>query len=175
MPMIVTCPCGRQLQLDERYAGTRVRCPICQQIFHVPGRNAGDFQMENPAPPSEPMPASPRAAAPAPAGQPDRSVFELTPSPPKAPAPARPRSRPVVRHGADASPPPRSWRLTRILDIFVGILLLGAVLTLVISLRHLAASSTPSAGNIGGVLLGAMLVVACGLWFFFRLILAFRR
>jgi hypothetical protein len=175
MPMIVTCPCGRQLQLDEQYAGTRVRCPICQQIFQAPGRDIGDFQMENSAPPSEPMPASPRLAASVPAGWPDPSVFDLAPSPPRASAPVRPHSRPVVRHGKEVGPSRRSWPVLRMFDLCAGVLLLGAVIALVVSLHHLAAASAPSAGGIVGVLLGAMLTIACGLWFFFRLVLIFRR
>ena len=171
MPMIVTCPCGRQLQLDEQYAGTRVRCPICQQIFQAPGPAIGDFQMENAAPTSEPPP---HVAASVPARQPDPTIFDLAPSHPGAAAPTRPRSRPVVRHARDEASPTKSRRITRILDVCAGLLLLGAIITVAVSIHRLAVASAPTVGSIVGVLLGSMLMVAGGLWFLFRLILIFR-
>jgi hypothetical protein len=173
MPMIVTCPCGRQLQLDEQYAGTRVRCPICQQTFQTPGREIGDFQMENAAPPSEPVPGSPRVAASAgvvPTGQPDPTIFDLAPSHPGAPAPARPRSRPVVRHAGIESQPTRLWPILRILDVCAGLMLLGAIVILIVSLRDLRLASASYAGVIVGILLGTMMMVAGGLWYVFRIV-----
>src|SRR5579871_295740 len=158
MPMIVTCPCGRQLQLDEQYAGTRVRCPICQQIFQTPGREIGDFQMENAAPPSEPMPVSRHIAAPGgvmPASQPDPSIFGLAPSYPSTSSPARPRTRPLVPHAEVESRPRRSWPVLRMLDVCAALLLLGGGIALVSFLQALgraSATSTDAAGILVGVL-----------------------
>jgi hypothetical protein len=174
MPMIVTCPCGRQLQLDEQYAGTKVRCPICQQIFQTPGQEMGDFLMENTAPPSEP--ASPRiapSAGVAPTGKPDPTIFDMAPSYPSVSAPDRPRSRPVVEHAEAEGPPTRSWPILRILDICAGVLLLGAIVILIVSLRDLRQASAPSAsyaGVIVGILLGTTMMVAGGMWYVFRIV-----
>jgi predicted component of type VI protein secretion system len=36
----VQCACGQTLVAREKYAGTRVRCPNCRDILHLPGRAA---------------------------------------------------------------------------------------------------------------------------------------
>jgi hypothetical protein len=36
----VTCTCQQRLVAREKYAGTRVRCPNCRNILHLPGRAA---------------------------------------------------------------------------------------------------------------------------------------
>src|SRR5262249_35582713 len=36
MPMVITCECGKPLQVREELAGKRVRCPVCQKILTVP-------------------------------------------------------------------------------------------------------------------------------------------
>jgi hypothetical protein len=64
MPVIVACPCGKQLSINESLAGKKVKCPGCGNVFIAPG-------------PSDPQPAPP----------PPR------PAPSNPPPPAKPRRR----------------------------------------------------------------------------------
>lgn len=36
MPIVVTCECGRRLQIKEEHAGQEGRCPACGHIFPIP-------------------------------------------------------------------------------------------------------------------------------------------
>lgn len=36
MPITFACPCGRQLQMDDEFAGKRARCPECGAVVLVP-------------------------------------------------------------------------------------------------------------------------------------------
>jgi hypothetical protein len=42
MPIIVSCTCGRRLQVQEEYAGQRGQCPGCGHTFDLPGRAPAD-------------------------------------------------------------------------------------------------------------------------------------
>jgi hypothetical protein len=53
MPIIVSCKCGRRLQIQDEYAGQRGQCPGCGHTFDLPG-----------APPAEEA-ESPAASSPA--------------------------------------------------------------------------------------------------------------
>ncbi|MEI7836532.1 MAG: hypothetical protein WCK05_08975 [Planctomycetota bacterium] len=74
--MIVHCPsCGRAHQAADSLSGQRVRCTECQHIFVVvqedtapsgsPAGGAGNLLHDEPASPSEPVPASARTSRPA--------------------------------------------------------------------------------------------------------------
>jgi DNA-directed RNA polymerase subunit RPC12/RpoP len=47
MPITFSCACGRQLQMDDEYAGKRARCPECAGVVVVPA----------PVPEPPPLPA----------------------------------------------------------------------------------------------------------------------
>ncbi len=36
MPIIFACPCGKRLQVEEEWAGKRIKCPHCGRILGVP-------------------------------------------------------------------------------------------------------------------------------------------
>jgi uncharacterized protein (TIGR00266 family) len=56
MPMVITCECGKPLQVREELAGKRVRCPVCQKVLAVPEapRAAEDVAYRVQAEPSRP-------------------------------------------------------------------------------------------------------------------------
>src|SRR5712691_9972806 len=41
MTIRITCPCGKQLQARDDYAGKRVKCPTCGKTLAVPGGGDG--------------------------------------------------------------------------------------------------------------------------------------
>jgi len=163
MAMIVTCPCGRQLRLDEQFVGKRVRCPICQQIFVAAGSAGGDFQIENTIPPSEPEPTpAPLREAPTIRSprEPEPTIFDLAPpyeSESARPASrTRPPSRPTIREdegereemerirrkirrpsGSRGKLRPGTWPITKALDILAGAMLL-AVTSMILFSPHYA-------------------------------------
>ena len=173
MAMIVTCPCGRQLRLDEQFVGKMVRCPICQQTFVAAGSEGGHFPIENPAPPSEA--SSPRLRE-APANRPPRAsepgTYDLAPpyesEPPRPDSRARPRSRSVIREVEDAEevepeeinrtrrksrrpsdsrgkPCPGSWQITRYLDICAAVMMIGGISLIFTSIQNMRLASISSA------------------------------
>ena len=36
MPIVVSCPCGKQLNLADDLAGAKIKCPACQAVLGVP-------------------------------------------------------------------------------------------------------------------------------------------
>jgi hypothetical protein len=67
MPIIVSCVCGRRLQVQDEFAGQRGQCPGCGNTFDLPGVPMAD-EVETPAdasadgtevPLAEPVPAAP--------------------------------------------------------------------------------------------------------------------
>jgi hypothetical protein len=36
MPIVLTCPCGRRLQIRDEYAGQEGKCPACGRTFDIP-------------------------------------------------------------------------------------------------------------------------------------------
>src|SRR6185437_8526192 len=169
MAIIVTCPCGRQLRLDEQFVGKKVRCPICQQIFMAAGSAGGDFQIENTLPPSEPAPIPPRLReAPATLSPQDAepATFDLAPSDERESTP--PRSRPRIADdeaddyshkidrikrknrrpsGSQGLLRPGTWSITKALDIIASLMLIGAAIALFLSILNIklvsASSATP--------------------------------
>jgi hypothetical protein len=58
MAIVVTCGCGRKLQVREEFAGREGQCPACGGALHIPGPEA-----EPPAAPAaDPAPEAPRNA-----------------------------------------------------------------------------------------------------------------
>lgn len=62
MSLLVTCDCGKRLQVKDSLAGKRIRCPECQEPLTVPAVEV-DESDEEPAPKKAPV----RAAAKVPA------------------------------------------------------------------------------------------------------------
>jgi len=67
MPLVVTCTCGKRLQVAEEHAGKRVKCPGCQAVVTVPAKAGAPAAAaaSRPAAAAPPRPA-PAAAAPKP-------------------------------------------------------------------------------------------------------------
>ncbi len=174
MAMIVTCPCGRQLRLDEQLIDKRVRCPICQQTFVAAGSEGGDFQIENTIPPSEPA-STPALSREAPTirspREPEPTTYDLAPSSESKsarPAPrTRPPSRPTIGEVEDdeeesaeserirrkirrpsasrGKPRPGSWPNVKVFDRIAGALLVGALIAFFLSILNLRLASASSA------------------------------
>jgi hypothetical protein len=71
MLVITPCPaCNKSLSLDEKFAGRRIRCPSCQEVFQVPSDTAVAAPLAvNPAPsPVAPPRPARKAPEPAPSG-----------------------------------------------------------------------------------------------------------
>src|SRR5262245_18556637 len=66
MAIRFTCPCGREIQAKDEYAGTEGRCPSCGEVVRIPSL-AEAPQPRQDAEPARPFPrpASPRPWAPA--------------------------------------------------------------------------------------------------------------
>jgi predicted RNA-binding Zn-ribbon protein involved in translation (DUF1610 family) len=45
----VTCSCGQKLVAREKYAGTRLRCPCCEEFITLPGKSARGPRLETPS------------------------------------------------------------------------------------------------------------------------------
>jgi hypothetical protein len=86
--IVLTCDCGRKLQISEQFAGKEGQCPNCGRMLQIPAPEPIGFvtpAMEVPPVPSyRPVP-EPEA-----------------PAPPPEPPPAQ---EPVCNHGGDALPP----------------------------------------------------------------------
>lgn len=97
VPIPLTCPCGRSLNIKDELAGRKVRCPACRDVLSVP-----DYEEE-----PEPEPEVIEAIAADPAE--DDDDFRVT---------ARPgsrSSRPVRRREPELdTPPPRKRRRRRL-------------------------------------------------------------
>lgn len=59
MPIALSCPCGRALNVKDALAGKRIRCPACQDILTVP-EPENDLALE--VLPADEAPRSRRAA-----------------------------------------------------------------------------------------------------------------
>jgi hypothetical protein len=58
--MLITCPCGKTLRVDDALANKRVRCPACQAVLLVPGMSVAiqtQGRVGSTAPPASPPPA----------------------------------------------------------------------------------------------------------------------
>jgi hypothetical protein len=169
MAMIVTCPCGRQLRLDEQFAGRTVRCPICRQTFVASADKVGDFQIENPLPPSEPAPPPRLRETPAtrPSQDSESSTYDLAPASASKPASPASRPRPAIRaiedddeepeeserirrkvrrpSGSRGQLRPGSWPNVKAFDLTAGVLLIGALVAFFLSILNLSLASASSA------------------------------
>jgi hypothetical protein len=87
--MNLLCPsCQKMLQVPDQYAGQQMRCPLCNNIFTVPGLpEQPGMPAAPPPPPPAPYPG-PAAPPPAPPLVPDPMAFKPTDAPTIAP-PAR--------------------------------------------------------------------------------------
>ena len=62
MPIVMTCECGKPLQVRDELAGKRVRCPVCQKVLTVPEQSPAAeeagyrVQAETSRPAAEPLP-----------------------------------------------------------------------------------------------------------------------
>lgn len=75
MPLAVKCRCGKLLQVNEEFAGKRVKCPACGTILAIPTAAApakaddplglGDLDLSSPALGGRPLPSFPAAPLPA--------------------------------------------------------------------------------------------------------------
>src|SRR5690349_8270199 len=79
MPIVLDCPCGKQLRVPENSAGRRARCPACGRVQRVPGEKAAaslqaagaargpspgaseSATLDFPAPPAGPQPSTHQA------------------------------------------------------------------------------------------------------------------
>lgn len=60
----VTCACGQELVARGKYAGTRVRCPACEEFITLPGKAPRGQRAEPPPPPEDPSAGAANLAAP---------------------------------------------------------------------------------------------------------------
>ncbi len=89
--MNLLCPsCQKMLQVPDQYAGQQMRCPLCNNIFTVPGLADAPAMPPAPppfsgaAPPPPPLPSSPMPSKPAdaPFSEPAKSRTPAPPAPP---------------------------------------------------------------------------------------------
>ncbi len=96
--MNLLCPsCQKMLQVPDQYAGQQMRCPLCNNIFTVPG--LADAPAMPPAPPPFSAPAAPPPPAPPAPMQfkpSDAPALPPVSEPTKSRAPAPPAPPPVV-------------------------------------------------------------------------------
>ena len=88
MAIVLTCDCGRKLQIPEQFAGKEGQCPACGRMLQIPALE------------SSPYPGAAVEAPPLPSYRP----VESTPEPAAPPAPPA-REEPVSNHGGDILPP----------------------------------------------------------------------
>jgi hypothetical protein len=90
MPIYLTCPCGKVLQVGDEMAGRQGRCPVCSRVLAIPGHGA----LGPSAAPPPPEPASPVTAIPGPveSGEPGSPAYAAVPLP-AAPTAALPEER----------------------------------------------------------------------------------
>jgi hypothetical protein len=71
----VTCTCGQQLVARGKYAGTRVRCPACEEFITLPGKAPRGQRPEPPPTPEDPGAGAANVAALSlPPARPNRAV-----------------------------------------------------------------------------------------------------
>ncbi len=127
--ILVKCPNGHALQVDDRHAGKKGRCPFCKSSVQIPPLPAGTGQppIEPKAPPPRPpivdKPTAPPPKTPAPIPAKPPAPKSVTPLPPvEPPVPVDPPI-PVGRTVQDASDGP--VKLTVIFSWLTEGLLLG--------------------------------------------------
>jgi hypothetical protein len=92
MPIVLTCACGKRLQIQDKYAGQEGKCPKCGRTFEIPA------PLDDPDAPFSLEPA--RRAEPEPQPEPE-------PEPPPEVAPLdEPVSREPTRRQAERREPP---------------------------------------------------------------------
>jgi hypothetical protein len=90
--IVVTCQCGRKLQIQEQFAGKEGQCPACGRMVTIPVLETSASTFPGAAVDLPPMPSY-------------RPVVELEPEPVNpSPAPSV-AEEPVNNHGGDALPP----------------------------------------------------------------------
>ncbi len=90
MAIVLTCDCGRKLQIPEQYAGKEGQCPACGRMLQIPVLEAPSF---------------PGAALEVPPMPSYRPVVEAEPETPPLPREAPQPEEPVNNHGGDPLPP----------------------------------------------------------------------
>lgn len=92
MPIALTCPCGRKLNLDDSLAGRHIRCPSCTGTLRVP-ETVDDIVIATPARQPSPLPRPPSL--------PTAELVQARP-----PAEPRPAAAPPAQAKTPAAPPP---------------------------------------------------------------------
>src|SRR5207253_1368885 len=66
----LTCRCGNQFTVHDKFAGKRYPCPACAEVLQVPRRAARDQAVRGGAPAARPRSAKPPQPADEPAASP---------------------------------------------------------------------------------------------------------
>src|SRR5438067_934648 len=86
--ILLTCGCGRKLQIDDRFAGQQGRCPSCGETIDIP-----DHARNGPPP----LPVQRRSVPP-----PLPATVDDYPPPQAVPASQEPPPGPLTNHGGGA-------------------------------------------------------------------------
>jgi hypothetical protein len=156
--ILLTCGCGRKLQIDDRFAGQQGRCPACGQTLDIP---AGDQRI---APPPEVRAAPPPLPAgngyPPPEGPVYPMVQEVEAPPPQQTAPPADGQRgPLTNHGGGELPSDADFFVPPPAEI-------GELVSAYTSMRQRDEPWTPSArlawiifASAIGMLLGVLIAI----------------
>jgi hypothetical protein len=106
VPILLTCTCGKKLQIDDRHAGKQGRCPACGGTINIP---SGERQGPPPLPPEARAvpPPLPTGNGHPPAPEAVYPVAEAPPLPaaqPAAPPPQQEERGPLLNHGGGELP-----------------------------------------------------------------------